>query len=208
MSKKTIFITVFFVALSAVFLGYASMVIKNETGTYFGKEKLPVLGTPGHKIKSFSFTNQDGQTVTRENVEGRFYVAEFFFTTCTGICPKMNTNLEKVYKTYKSNPNFLILSHTVDPEVDTLPALRAYAQKHHADPKNWWFLTGSKRDLYKMARESYMLDDGTYTGPDDFVHTQWFALVDTQGRVRGFYEGTKTKDIDKLISDIDRLIHE
>ncbi|WP_295126981.1 SCO family protein [uncultured Chitinophaga sp.] len=208
MSKRTIFITVFFVLLSAVFLGYASMVIKGETGTYFGRERLPVLGTPGHKIKAFSFTNQDGRTITQDDVMGKFYVAEYFFTTCTGICPKMNANLEKVYKKYKTNPNFLILSHTVDPEIDSIAVLKQYAAKHGANSKNWWFLTGTKRELYKMARESYLVDDGTYTGPEDFVHTQWFALVDKEGRIRGLYEGTKAKDIEKLNTDIDRLIHE
>lgn len=208
MSKKTIFYTVFFVVLSGIFLGYASMVIKGETGTYFGKEKLPVLGSPGHKIRGFSFTNQEGKTITQDSVRGKFYVAEFFFTTCTSICPKMNANMEKVYAKYKNNPDFLILSHTVDPEIDSVPVLKAYAAKHGADAKNWWFLTGSKRDLYRMARESYMLDDGTYLGPDDFIHTQWFALVDGEGRVRGLYQGTLKEDINKLIDDIDRLIEE
>ena len=208
MSKKTIILISFFVLLSAGFLGYSGYVIKGETGSFFGKEKLPVLGPVGHTIPGFSFTDQDGQTKTKADVEGKIYVSEFFFTTCTGICPKMNANMEKVYAKFKDNPDFLILSHTVDPETDSLPALKAYAQKHGADPKNWWFLTGSKRDLYRMARQGYMLDDGTFTGDDDFVHTQWFALVDKAGQIRGLYEGTKPQDIDKLIEDIDRLMEE
>jgi protein SCO1/2 len=208
MSKKTIILISFFVVLSAGFLGYSGYVIKGETGSFFGKEKLPVLGPSGHTIPGFSFTDQDGHTKTKADVEGKIYVSEFFFTTCTGICPKMNANMEKVYAKFKDNPNFLILSHTVDPETDSLPALKAYAQKHGADPKNWWFLTGSKRDLYRMARQGYMLDDGTFTGDDDFVHTQWFALVDKVGQIRGLYEGTKPQDIDKLIADIDRLMEE
>lgn len=208
MSKKNIFLISFFAVLSVAFLGYAAVVIKGETGTYFGKEKLPVLGTPGHKVQGFSFTNQDGKTISRKDVEGKIYVAEYFFTTCTGICPKMNKNMEKVYKAYSSNPNFLILSHTVDPEVDSVPVLKKYAAEHGADSRNWWFLTGSKKQLYKLARESYLVDDGTFTGEEDFVHTQWFALVDGEGRIRGLYEGTKAKDVDKLINDIDRLINE
>ncbi|ATL46383.1 electron transport protein SCO1/SenC [Chitinophaga caeni] len=205
MSKKAIFYIVFFVALSAMFVGYNAYVIKDETGSYYGKEKLPYLGSPGHEVQGFSFVNQEGKTITKDSVKGKFYVAEYFFTTCTGICPRMNENMEKVYEAYKDDPNFRILSHTVDPEYDSVPILKAYAEKHHADAKNWWFLTGSKKMLYKLARESYLVDDGHYTGDEDFVHTQWFALVDGKGRIRGLYEGTKKSDINKLIKDIDRL---
>lgn len=208
MSKKAIFYIGFFSLLSIAFLSYAGYVILGETGSFFGKERLPVLGTPGHTIQGFSFTNQDGKTVTNNDVKGKFYVAEYFFTTCTGICPKMNANMQKVYAKYKDQPDFLILSHTVDPDHDSVSVLKAHAEKLGANTKNWWFLTGTKRELYKLARESYMVDDGVYTGDEDFVHTQWFSLVDKQGRVRGLYEGTKQQDIDKLIVDIDRLINE
>ncbi|RPD40658.1 SCO family protein [Chitinophaga barathri] len=208
MSKKAIFYIIFFVVLSAGFMVFSGLMIKEGTGEFFGKEKLPLLGTPGHKVQSFSFTDQEGNTVTQEHVKGKIYVAEYFFTTCTNICPVMNKNMEKVYAAYKSNPNFMILSHTSDPEYDSIPVLKAYAEKHGADAKNWHFLTGDKRQLYKLARESYLVDDGTFTGEDDFIHTQWFALVDGDGQIRGLYEGTKIKDVDKLIGDIDRLVHE
>ncbi|MGN6511408.1 MAG: SCO family protein [Chitinophaga sp.] len=208
MSKKAIFYIIFFVLLSAAFMGYSGLMIKKGTGEFFGKEKLPLLGTPGHKVQGFSFVDQNGDTITQDNVRGKIYVAEYFFTTCTNICPVMNKNMEKVYAVYKSNPNFMILSHTSDPDYDSIPVLKAYAEKHGADAKNWHFLTGDKRLLYKLARESYLVDDGQYTGPDDFIHTQWFALVDGEGQIRGLYEGTKDKDVEKLISDIDRLVHE
>ena len=208
MSKKAIFYIIFFVLLSAAFMGYSGLMIKEGTGEFFGKEKLPLLGTPGHKVQGFSFVDQNGDTITQDNVRGKIYVAEYFFTTCTNICPVMNKNMEKVYAAYKSNPNFMILSHTSDPDYDSIPVLKAYAEKHSADAKNWHFLTGDKRLLYKLARESYLVDDGQYTGPDDFIHTQWFALVDGEGQIRGLYEGTKDKDVEKLISDIDRLVHE
>lgn len=208
MSKKTIFYIVFFVVLSGAFLSYYAVMIKEESGTYFGKEKLPVLGAPGHTVQGFTFTDQEGQKISQNNVKGKVYVAEYFFTTCTNICPVMNKNMEKVYAAYKSNPNFVILSHTSDPEYDSIPVLKAYAAKHGADAKNWHFLTGDKKQLYKLARESYLVDDGRPSGPDDFVHTQWFALVDGDGQIRGLYEGTKDKDIDKLIKDIDQLMHE
>jgi protein SCO1/2 len=120
----------------------------------------------------------------------------------------MNANMQKVYAVYKNEPDFRILSHTVDPENDSVPVLKAYAELHGADPKNWWFLTGTKKELYNLARQGYLVDDGTYTGEDDFVHTQWFALVDGEGRVRGLYEGTKKPDVDKLITDISRLLKE
>lgn len=208
MSKKTIFYVTFFVLLAVGFLGYSGYVISGEQGSFFGKEKLPVLGTNGHIIGGFSFVNQEGRTITSKDVQGKIYVAEYFFTTCTGICPKMNANMEKVYAIYKNEPRFRILSHTVDPEYDSVPVLKAYAEKHGANPDNWWFMTGNKKELYALARQGYMVDDGTYTGDEDFVHTQWFALVDGEGRVRGLYEGTKQPDIDKLITDIDRLLHE
>jgi len=208
MSKKAIFYIVFFVLLSAAFLGYAGYTILGERGSFFGVEKLPVLGTPGHEVQGFSFTNQEGKTITNADVKNKIYVSEYFFTTCTGICPKMNTNMKKVYEAFKNNPNFLILSHTVDPEHDSVPVLKAYAEKYGADAKNWWFLTGDKTNLYKLARESYLVDDGTPSGAEDFVHTQWFALVDKEGRIRGLYEGTKLPDVYKLIKDIERLMKE
>ncbi|WP_341838553.1 SCO family protein [Chitinophaga pollutisoli] len=208
MSKKLIFYTSFFVLLSLGFMAYYAFMIKESRGNWIGKEKLPVLGAPGHTVQGFSFTDQDGNRVTQNHVKGKIYVSEYFFTTCTNICPVMNKNMEKVYATYKDKPNFAILSHTSDPDYDSIPVLKAYAEKHGADPKNWHFLTGDKRQLYKLARESYLVDDGTFTGEDDFIHTQWFALVDGEGRIRGLYEGTKVKDVDKLIADIDRLMHE
>lgn len=208
MSKKNAFYIIFFSLLTIAFLGYSGYVLKAEKGSFFGEEKLPILGTNGHMIGGFSFINQEGKTITNEDVKGKVYVAEYFFTTCTGICPKMNSNMTKVYAAYKDEPRFRILSHTVDPETDSIPVLKQYAEEHGADPQNWWFLTGTKKQLYKLARAGYMVDDGTNTGDEDFVHTQWFALVDGEGRVRGLYEGTKKPDVDKLIADISRLLKE
>jgi len=208
MSKKYVFYMIFFGLLAISFLGYSGYVIKGEKGSFFGEEKLPILGTNGHMIGGFTFTNQEGKTITNKDVEGKVYVAEYFFTTCTGICPKMNANMVKVYAAYKNEPRFRILSHTVDPETDSIPVLKQYAEEHGADPSNWWFLTGTKKELYKLARAGYLVDDGTNAGDEDFVHTQWFALVDGEGRVRGLYEGTKPKDVQKLITDIGRLLKE
>lgn len=203
MKKTTMMLIGFFVLLTAGFFAFVS----NNSG--YTKEKLPVLGNPGHKVGAFRFVNQEGKPITQEDVKGKTYVVEYFFTTCKGICPKMNANMKKVYDAYKDTPNFLILSHTVDPETDSVPVLKAYAERFDANPRKWLFLTGDKKQLYEVARNEYLLTanegDG---GPDDFVHTQMFALVDKEGQLRGFYDGTKEEEISKLIKDIKRLMQE
>jgi protein SCO1/2 len=162
-------------------------------------------------VRPFSFQRQDGQQVTEKDIKGKVYIAEFFFTTCPGICPRMNTNMRTVYEKFKDKNNFLILSHTVDPENDTVARLKIYADSLGADVKNWWFLTGSKENLYKAARESYILDDPQNNAIDikeQFLHTQFFALVDKNGRVRGIYDGLKKSELAKLGDDIQDLLNE
>lgn len=172
------------------------------------KSNLPVLGF----VRPFSFTKQDAKNITEKDIDGKVCVAEFFFTTCKGICPKMNNNMKKIYAVYKNDPNFLILSHTVDPKTDTVERMKKYADSLGADPLNWYFLTGSKESLYKAARESYLLDDEKNSAMpinEQFVHTQLFALVDKNGRIRGMiYDGLKQEEIDKLIGDIKELLSE
>jgi protein SCO1/2 len=162
-----------------------------------------------HTIQNFSFINQDGQPVTQQALNGSIYVTDFFFTTCQSICPIMSTQMERIYEKYKGNDEVKFLSHTVDPETDTVPQLKAYANKHHADAGQWMFVTGSKKELYGIARTGYLLNaeqgDG---GPDDFIHTQNFALIDKDKRIRGFYDGTDSTDINQLIKDIDLLLAE
>ena len=173
----------------------------------FSKSKLPVISN----VQPFHFTRQDGQTITDKDVAGNVYVAEYFFTTCQGICPKMNTNMKKVFDQYKDQPGFLILSHTVDPETDSVPRLNHYADSLGVNRKNWWFLYGPKTDLYKAARESYLLDDPKNSAlniADQFIHTQFFALVDKQGQVRGIYDGLKKDELAKMDTDIKDLLKE
>lgn len=162
-----------------------------------------------HAIQDFSFINQDGQAVTQKTFEGSIYVADFFFTTCRTICPVMSTQMQRVAEVYKGNNEVKFLSHTVDPEIDTVEQLKRYAIQHNADAKQWMFVTGDKKALYDVARVSYLLDasqgDG---GPDDFIHTQNFALVDKDKHVRGYYDGTDTTDINRLIKDIEVLLSE
>lgn len=201
MSKKGLIYILFFVVLLGGF--YAAMI----KFTDFEEVKLPVLNS----VQPFSFVKQDSTVVTQKDLANRVYVAEYFFTTCMGICPKMNKNMQVVYEKFKNNPDFLILSHTVNPENDSVPVLKRYADSLGASPKNWWFLYGSKTDLYKSARESYLLDDPKNSSKnidDQFLHTQFFALVDKQGRVRGIYDGIKKDEVDQLMLDIEEIIKE
>lgn len=176
------------------------------------KRDLPVLGNPGHAVDTFTFIDQEGKPFTKADMKGKVSVVEYFFTTCTSICPKMNKSLARVYKAYKGNPNVLLLSHTVDPVHDTAGAMKAYSLRFDADPRQWIFLTGDKKRLYEMARYSYLIsaqDDTTGVTPDqDFIHDNHFALVDQTGHIRGFYDGLKAEQVDTLISDIKLLLEE
>ena len=175
--------------------------------TDFEEVKLPVLNT----VQPFAFLRQDSAMASQNDIRNRIYVAEYFFTTCKGICPKMNKNMKAIYEQFKVDSNFLIVSHTVNPDTDSLPVLRHYADSLGADVSNWWFLTGSKESLYKTARESYLLDDpknSTKNIDEQFLHTQFFTLVDRQGRVRGVYDGIKKEEVDQLMTDIKTLIKE
>ena len=165
--------------------------------------------TTYHSIQNFRFTNQDGNAVTQDNFKESVYVTDFFFTTCHSICPVMSSQMERIYTKYKGNNEVKFLSHTVDPEIDTVEQLKAYAIKHNADAAQWMFVTGDKKELYDIARTGYLLNaeqgDG---GPDDFIHTQNFALIDKDKRIRGFYDGTDSTEMNKLMVDIDVLLAE
>jgi protein SCO1/2 len=162
-----------------------------------------------HTIADFSFVNQNGDTITQKNYEGKIYVADFFFTTCGSICPKMSTNLSEVQKAVLNNPKVMLLSHTVFPEVDSVSVLKAYAIKYGVVDSKWNLVTGDKKEIYKMARKSYLAvklgrPDQLY----DMVHTENFVLVDQKRRVRGFYDGTNNEEIKRLLEDIDFLSQE
>lgn len=159
-----------------------------------------------HTIADFSFINQNGKTITQKDYEGKVYVADFFFTTCGSICPKMTTNLADVQKAIKNNPKVMLLSHTVFPETDSVPVLKTYAKKYSVIDGKWNLVTGDKKEIYTMARKSYLaVKLGKPEELYDMVHTENFVLVDQKRRVRGFYDGTKKEDILKLIEDINWL---
>jgi protein SCO1/2 len=162
--------------------------------------------TKYHTISDFSFTNQNGKTITQKDYEGKIYVADFFFTTCGSICPKMTTNLVEVQKAFSNNPKVMILSHSVLPDVDDVSKLKAYALKNGVNDQKWNLVTGDKASIYAMARKSYLaVKLGKPNELYDMVHTENFVLVDTKKRVRGFYDGTKEDEIQRLIADINWL---
>jgi len=167
----------------------------------------------GHKIGDFSFKDQNNKTITEKEVKGKVFVVEYFFTNCGTICPKMNEEMQRVHKAYKTNSNFKILSFTVDPDNDTVEQMKRYADNHGADGKQWHFLTGKKEKLYELARKSFFVlkpAEAANQGDvgSDFIHTNNFVLVDKQMRIRGYYDGTSSHEVDDLIKDIEILLNE
>jgi protein SCO1/2 len=160
-----------------------------------------------HHIADFSFTNQNGKTITQKDYEGKIYVADFFFTTCKSICPKMTTNLVDVQKAFLNNPKVKLLSFTVMPDTDSVSVLKDYAELNGVVDSKWNLVTGDKKAIYTMARKSYLaVKQGKPEEQYDMVHTENFVLVDSQKRVRGFYDGTKKEEIQRLIEDINWLL--
>ena len=165
--------------------------------------------SPGehHTVSDFHLVGQTGDTVTRADFSGKITVVDFFFTTCQGICPVMNSQMQRVYETFKGNDSVLFLSHTVNPENDSFPVMAAYASHFKADPGQWYFVTGDKAEIYRLARKSYLVSDTEGDGgKEDFVHSEKFTLVDGEGHIRGLYDGTNPEDVDYLIRDIRMLL--
>ena len=162
-----------------------------------------------HFIADFSFTNQNGKTITQKEYEGKIYVADFFFTTCKSICPKMTTNLVDVQKAFLHNPKVKLLSFTVMPDIDSVSVLKDYAKINGVIDSKWNLVTGDKKAIYTMARKSFLaVKQGKPEEQYDMVHTENFVLVDSQKRVRGFYDGTKKEEIQRLIEDINWLVED
>lgn len=185
------------------------------------KRSLPYLGpkevvekngktdTIYHKIPDFKFLNQDSTWVSQKDFDGKIYVADFFFTSCPTICPKMKTQLLRIYQRYLNNPDIKILSHSIDPDYDRPNVLKKYANRMEVDSKKWNFVTGNKSEIYKIGQKSYMVsaqEDPNEAG--GFVHSGAFILVDKNRHVRGIYDGTKEPEVNKLIEDIEILLHE
>jgi protein SCO1/2 len=159
-----------------------------------------------HKIADFSLTNQNGKTITHEDYKDKIYVADFFFTTCQTICPIMTKNMHTVQKTFITDDEIMMLSHTVTPEIDTVAQLKRYAQEKGVNASKWNLVTGDKKQIYELARKSYLAvkNDGD-GGPFDMIHTENFMLIDKERQIRGYYDGTNPEEIDRLIEDIKTL---
>lgn len=164
-----------------------------------------------HTIADFKFTNQNGKTITQKDYEGKIYVADFFFTTCPTICPKMTSNMVWLQNQIKNNPKVMLLSHSVTPEIDSVPVLKKYALEKGVIDSKWNLVTGNKSDIYFIARKSYLaVKTGKPEELYDMVHTENFVLVDDKKRVRGFYDGTNLdgptepgiKNVKQLLDDI------
>ena len=156
-----------------------------------------------HRISDFNLINQNGKIITKKDFEGKIYVADFFFTRCQTICPIMAVNMKDLQEEFKNDPDLKFLSHSVTPVMDSVPVLRVYADKNKAIDGKWEFPTGDKRHIYELARKSYfaVLDEGD-GGDQDFIHTEQFILVDQEGQIRGFYDGTEKEEMKRIIDDI------
>jgi protein SCO1/2 len=188
-------------------------------------EKLPILGnkeavvkmvdgkqitdTLYHQIPDFEFINQDSSNITQKDYAGKIYVADFFFTTCPTICPKMKTQMLRIYEKFKDNPKVAILSHTIDPRHDTPAVLREFMNNLGIKSKMWQMVTGDKAKIYEIGQKSYMVsatDDPSQ--PGGIVHSGAFILVDKNRHIRGIYDGTEPEKVDKLMKDMEVLLKE
>jgi len=200
MSKQRLFYIVFFAVLVVGFYFAMAQIIPGFTN--------PVIKPIG-TLRPFTFYNQNGEEVTEKDMQGKVTAVEYFFTTCRGICPRMNNNMRKVYDAYKNEKDFLILSHTSDPLTDNPNQLKRYADSMQVDTNKWMFLTGRKDSLYSMARHVYKIDDpknNLTTIEDDFLHTQFIALVNKRGDVVKIYDALKESEIKELKGDIARYL--
>lgn len=206
-------------------IGLGTLLVGTLLACSQASDQLPILGereavtkqvdgktvtdTVYHTIPDFKFVSQYGDTVTAAAVKDKIYVADFFFTTCPTICPKMKTQLKRVYERFQTNPNVLLLSHTIDPEHDSVAVLREFAAELGVKGKNWLFVTGDRDKIYEIGEKSYMVTaQKDASAPGGVVHSGAFILVDTQRRIRGIYDGTTEKGVDQLMTDMDKLLTE
>jgi len=200
MSRKTVFYVAFFIVLVLGFYVAISSMIPG-----FSEKRFP----PISKVEPFAFTNQDGKQFTNNEMNGKVSVVNFFFTTCTSVCPRMNNNLKPIYQDFKSNEDVLFLSFTSDPMRDSAARLKHYADSMGVDTNKWIFLTGRKDSLYKAARYSFKIDDPANfvaNNDVDFLHTQFVALVNRKGEVVKIYDGIKPSELKSMNDDIKNLL--
>lgn len=175
----------------------------------FGEREFDGKDTTFHTIAPFAFINQDGAMVTNDTFNDKIYVADFFFTSCRTICPIMKSQMKRVYDATANDPDVLILSHTIDPEYDTVELLHNYAKMLDVTSDRWHFVTGARDSIYKVAQTSYFVTaTEDRSEPDGFIHSGAFLLVDKKQRIRGKYDGTREADVDRLLKDIEKLRNE
>jgi protein SCO1 len=167
-----------------------------------------VVDTVYHSIPAFAFTNQDGQPVTNHTFDGKIYVADFFFTKCPTICPKMKTQLKRVYDKFKGNPDVMILSHSIDPRHDTPQVLKEFAEGLRVTGGQWQFATGDKEKIFETGRNYMVVASEDKNEPGGLLHSGHFVLVDKEKHVRGMYDGTTEEGADRLMADLDKLLAE
>ena len=220
MFKSKVF-TIFFISLLiAIFFSIYTLINRKSLPIITPRDVNPELVDTlvqhigyNHKIAPFSFTNQNGKTITNKDYEGKIYVVDFFFTTCQTICPKMTDNMVWLQDKIKDNPKVKLLSHSVFPDEDTVEVLKKYAKEKGVIDEKWNLVTGSQNEIYKIARQSYLVvKTGKPEEMYDMVHTENFVLIDQKGRIRGFYNGLnidkKVKDeknLTQLVEDIEYL---
>lgn len=184
-----------------------SQVIVKQLPYFNSADFTPEWKKGTHKIPNFSFTNQNGKTITNKTYQGKIYIADFFFTTCPGICPKLEKNMSLLQDTYISDNVIMLLSHTVMPWVDTIEKLKTYAETNAVNSGKWNLVTGERDEIYEIARKGYFADEDFKKTQDesDFVHTENFILVDKEGYIRGVYNGTIEVDVKRLMRHINIL---
>lgn len=167
-------------------------------------KELPVLGTQA--IGNFGFVAHTGDTITETNMNGKVSVVDFFFTSCPTICPKMKSQMLRVYEAYRENPNVLILSHSIDPEFDTQEVLNDFAKRLEVSGNTWYFLTGEKDSIYAMADKYMIMAEEDPSAPGGYAHSGAFILLDQNRQIRGVYDGTKEQSVDSLLMDIKKIL--
>lgn len=213
-----------FWAKSSTLFGVVGVLL-TLAGCHSAPDQLPVLGETRfvvkvvngktvtdsvyHTIPDFNFVSQYGDTVTAKTMAGKVYVADFFFTSCPTICPKMKVQLKRVYEKFKGNPDVMLLSHTIDPAHDSVPVLREFAQNLGVTGRQWLFVTGDREKIYDIGQNSYMVTaQQDSSAPGGVVHSGAFILVDKNRHIRGVYDGTTEAGVDQLMTDMNRLLAE
>ena len=198
-----------FLICSIVFYFGCSQKKSSVLLTIYGEKKIIASDTIYHQIASFNLTNQIGQVVNQNTTKNKIYIANFFFASCQSICPMMSNQLQEVQKAFLADDSVLILSHSVNPLHDTVAVLNNYADTYGAKTNKWHLLTGNKKQIYDLAKTSYLVnafeDDGS---PEGFLHSELFLLIDKKARIRGMYDGTNTAEVKKLIEDVKLLKQE